>query len=187
MVANNNDKLKYAWEWFKYHAQQRAQIFNYFLIITGALLYGLTSDTNGDYNQIIAILGVVVSLAFYFLEKRNEELVNCGRDALKDNRFKPYLSDFNREHLTPNCLKDCPIYMFITLHSCWFKLIIVLTGIVWLIDLYCIRNGQNINNIICQKETLWLVGSITLIFIAWGSVYQYILHKKKRKIRKYRR
>ena len=31
----------------------------------------------------VAIYGILVSIAFWFLEIRNEELVNCGRNALE--------------------------------------------------------------------------------------------------------
>lgn len=108
-------EYKYAWDWFSYHAAQRLIAFRFFLIIIGAVSVGYSTCLANKFfwpSVIISSFGVFISVAFYFLEIRNEELVNCGRHALNklegreegEKRevieLKIRLDDYNREYLT---------------------------------------------------------------------------------------
>ncbi len=87
----NDDKqreleLRFAWEWFQYHASQRLTAFNFFLVIMGALVVGY-SQAAARSSEILGValglLGAIVSLAFWALDIRNQELVECGRSVLE--------------------------------------------------------------------------------------------------------
>lgn len=98
----NEKAWDYAWNWFQYHARQRITAFNLFLVLLGAIVAGylkcaelaISSQASVDMinsRQIwwflalaISIFGIMISIAFWFLDIRNAELVNCGRIALKD-------------------------------------------------------------------------------------------------------
>src|SRR3989339_1452578 len=86
MDNNLNDRLKYAWDWFSYHANQRLTAFHFFLIILSATIIGYTNTLEKFplVSASIGLLGIGVSFAFYVLDIRNEELVGCGRHALDE-------------------------------------------------------------------------------------------------------
>lgn len=145
---NEDKKLelqyKYAWDWFQYHAQQRLVAFRYFLIIVGALFVGYQKclEENGQpkLKLFICLFGFLFSFAFYFLEIRNEELVNCGRDSLdkieKDIGLTIREDDENRKHLKKPWLlkKLMPEKWFnlITKHKFWFRVIYLISGFIFL-------------------------------------------------------
>jgi hypothetical protein len=74
--------------------------FNFFLILMGALSVGYykayDSGSHG-HAAIVAFFGVVVALAFFIIELRNEELVNVGRNALKRIEKLPEFSSLPEE------------------------------------------------------------------------------------------
>jgi hypothetical protein len=132
-------KMRYAWDWFSYHADQRLKAFNFFIVIIGILIvtYGTamkesisndalatnattstqrsfasmtpstvaapsqttsaTSTTSTvpselsvakaansakSYSRfacVVALCGAVIAIAFWMVEFRNAELVECGR------------------------------------------------------------------------------------------------------------
>jgi hypothetical protein len=75
-------KYKYAWEWFKYHANQRITEFYHFLIIFGAIAFAyLFSD---QLHCLLALLGMFVSIGFYLIEIRNVELLQSSRNTIED-------------------------------------------------------------------------------------------------------
>jgi hypothetical protein len=79
-------RQKYAWDWFSYHAAQRMTSLNYFFVTVGifAVAYSKCAEHGWrGFGCLIGGLGAMSSLAFWFLDVRNEELVNCGREALK--------------------------------------------------------------------------------------------------------
>ncbi len=78
--------LTYAWNWFAYHANQRLQAFNFFLLIIAALATGYLTSLDKDYGPLqiaIGVAGILISFAFLALDFRNEELVTDGRRALR--------------------------------------------------------------------------------------------------------
>lgn len=86
-MEDNNLKFQYAWEWFKYHANQRLTAFHFFLIIIGVIGSGIVFSLNNQ-NKIVsctfAFFGALTAIIFWLLEIRNEELVNYGRECLKE-------------------------------------------------------------------------------------------------------
>ena len=78
--------LTYTWNWFAYHASQRLQAFNFFLLILAALATGYLTALDKDYGLLqiaIGMAGILISFAFLALDFRNEQLVTDGRDALR--------------------------------------------------------------------------------------------------------
>ncbi len=93
-MSNGIEKLW--WKYFEFHADQRLRAFYYYLIIIGALAFAYyycsTFNLPKDAEQIfnfrlfapyISIFAAMVSIGFFFLEVRNVELINTGRDRLK--------------------------------------------------------------------------------------------------------
>jgi hypothetical protein len=67
----------YAWAYFKLHADQRLQSFNFFLIVAGLLAGGITSllKDGGGTRWIATVLGLtlaVLSFVFWRLEERTQ-------------------------------------------------------------------------------------------------------------------
>src|SRR3989442_13738373 len=93
------DALDYSWKWFAYHADQRLKAFNFYLIIVGVLVVGYFKCLEQGWRAIgavIAAFGAAISLAFWLLDIRNTELVNCGREELK--RLEPSFDVHIREN-----------------------------------------------------------------------------------------
>lgn len=83
----SEDISKLWWKYFEFHADQRLRAFNYFLIIISALsvaYYVCLKD--GDlkiFAPYLCLFSMSIALGFFFLEIRNVQLVNTGREALK--------------------------------------------------------------------------------------------------------
>ncbi len=162
---DTDDKsIIYAWNWFEYHASQRFTSFNYFLILIGVVVVGylkcveLAGKSQYGMEQAgmtkiwwalasaIAIFGMIISLAFWFLDIRNEELVNCGRNALQlleqSIGLKIRIDDNNR-----NCLnksldrlsRSLPIcwVKYLSSHHVWLRVIMLLSAIVFTVAAAC--------------------------------------------------
>jgi hypothetical protein len=98
---------KYAWDWFSYHAAQRMTALNYFFVTVGifAVAYSKCVENKWTgFGCLVGVLGALSSVAFWFLDVRNEELVNCGRDALRSVEMQlkvtPRQHDHDRTFLT---------------------------------------------------------------------------------------
>ena len=75
--------LQHATAWFTYHAGQRMQSFNFFIVFQAGLAYALFQNWKSPAKcGVISVAGVIVAAAFYALEVRNSTLVNDGRSAL---------------------------------------------------------------------------------------------------------
>lgn len=161
-------QLLYAWEWFKYHADQRLRAFYYYLIIIGALALGyLTAIPIGSqFNQVnriipwLFILGFIVSVAFLCLEIRNVELVNIGRNKLEQIGLEVSIDDARREYTRAleQTLRCRPILRFPFKHELWLRLIYILIA---LFSLYLYFDSKGI--FICLFWRSW-VPLIILIF-----------------------
>src|SRR5260370_20943401 len=71
--------LKYAWNWFAYHANQRLQAFNFFLLILAALATGYLTALDKNYGLLqiaIGVAGILISYAVFCLKKKNNHLHN---------------------------------------------------------------------------------------------------------------
>lgn len=159
MTLSDDKKLDYAWDWLKYHAQQRMTAFNYFLILIGIIVVGYTkcvemvgkSQPNMEQAGMaeiwwfialaISICGIIISIAFYFLDIRNLELVNCGRKTLdeientsnlhvrKDDLDRIGLKeslDIISEKLSESTLKK------VVKHSFWLRTIMIASTLLWI-------------------------------------------------------
>lgn len=95
--------LRYAWDWFSYHANQRLSAFRFFLIMVAFITagYGTSWDRKlYGFSLVLSIAGVLVSFAFFRLDRRNEELVNDGRDVLDELEEALKIVMRRRDHVT---------------------------------------------------------------------------------------
>lgn len=138
--------FKYAWDWFNYHAGQRLTAFHFFLIIISLVGVGYFKSVElGQEGKFFGFLtglfGALASIAFWLLDIRNEELVNCGRNALdnleeqvglttirKDDKERVYLNNSLDpvSRRIPKCWQATVIK-----HSFWLRLIMLVTSIVF--------------------------------------------------------
>ena len=80
-------RLTYVWDLWKFHAKQRTDMFNYFLIITGILANAyVTLLKNGDRQHALAVglglLGIITSVGFCLLDIRNRKQLERATDIL---------------------------------------------------------------------------------------------------------
>jgi hypothetical protein len=81
------DKLRfdYGWKWFSFHADQRTKMFNFFILAAGILA---TAVFSWYHQKTVACLlcatGVLVSVIFSRLDRRNQTLVMMGEEILGD-------------------------------------------------------------------------------------------------------
>lgn len=85
-VPSPDARLNYAWGWFQYHASQRLTAFNFFLVLVGLLFVTFAQAINHGWSGVgvaIGVLGSLVSVGFWALDVRNEELILSGHKALQ--------------------------------------------------------------------------------------------------------
>jgi hypothetical protein len=138
--AGFDDRMKYAWGWFQYHADQRLKAFNYFLVIIAFLVtaYGaVLKEASGEaksqdypwYAVVIAGCGCMIAIAFFFIELRNTELVDCGREWL--DRLEGELNmdirqrDVGRTHVS-RIVTALPLPYAIIKHGFWIRAIYIM-------------------------------------------------------------
>lgn len=88
-------QLDYAWKWFSYHADQRVKLFNYMLVVFGALTAAIVGAINSNaataLEVFLCMISALLALAFFFLDGRNQYLVRLGEQVLtsieKDTLF----------------------------------------------------------------------------------------------------
>jgi hypothetical protein len=103
---NKPDKLlslrfEYAWRYFNFHASQRTTMFNFFLVFSAFFIgvyvnSGLTHGEPGILTLMMPIVGILITIMFLFLDRRNEELVHIAEDVLKkleEDLFRDYEFD----------------------------------------------------------------------------------------------
>jgi len=90
-------RYDYGWKYFDFHAKQRMMMFNFFILFAGILAnsyFFLVKESLFETSIGVSILGLGVTFAFIFLDRRNEELVHMAEDVLasleKDILFKNY-------------------------------------------------------------------------------------------------
>ena len=141
-------RLEYAWKWFSYHAQQRLTAFHYFLIIVALLTTGYVAALDKELESIqiiICILGVLISIAFWALDIRNEELVNDGRAALRKLEraidLDIHRADYSRDGVKWSWFKADPPWgkdeetRTLNKHGLWLRIIECAWAIVFLAGL----------------------------------------------------
>jgi len=82
-------RINYAWDWWKFHAKQRTDMFNYFLLITGILAnayVSLLKDNKVIFNRLetfLCGLGALTSLGFLLLDIRNRRQIDRATTMLQ--------------------------------------------------------------------------------------------------------
>ncbi|HGF5179943.1 TPA: hypothetical protein ACF35B_004663 [Vibrio parahaemolyticus] len=79
-------RLDYSWKWFEFHAKQRTTFYHFFLIITGLLINGYFVAYNNslyEFSLAIGLFGVINTVGFWLIEKRNRQLVGYAEDTLE--------------------------------------------------------------------------------------------------------
>lgn len=143
-MNNDNEKLdigfKYAWDYFSYHASQRMQSFNFFLVSTAIILNGylLCVEKKLYFPAIIiGILGFCFSICFLIIDNRNSQLVKNGEKALKhyeslfwtDEQVQIITRDDERIQNTPRWKRVGPSFrVMITVSAIVFFLGIIFSG-----------------------------------------------------------
>lgn len=79
-------RLQYAWNWFDFHAKQRMQLFNFFLLITGILVNAFVASYEKNMFSVsiaICLLGVLQSISFFIFDVRSREMTSFSEDVLE--------------------------------------------------------------------------------------------------------
>lgn len=79
-------RFDYAWDWFDYHAGQRMQLFNFFLIITGILAnayVGAYEKGSELMRFAISLIGALQAFGFLVFDVRSRELTRYAEDVLE--------------------------------------------------------------------------------------------------------
>lgn len=88
-MQNKEKSLDYAFQYFSLHAQQRMTVFNFFLLLSGALAGGIGASLTGEEpfalsGLFLSALLMLLSLVFYKLDRRTSFLIKHAEAALKE-------------------------------------------------------------------------------------------------------
>jgi hypothetical protein len=79
-------QFDYAWKWFSYHADQRVKMFNFMLIMLGvfatAIGTAIANDLHPHFTAILCFVSAALVSIFSLLDRRNQDLVWLGEEAL---------------------------------------------------------------------------------------------------------
>lgn len=78
-------RFDYAWKWFDFHAKQRMQLFNFFVIITGVLATAFATAYDKDLHYVslaVCLLGSIAAIGFIVFDIRSRELTRYAEDVL---------------------------------------------------------------------------------------------------------
>lgn len=80
---------EHAWKYFEIHANQRIVIFNYFLVVSGAIAAGLATTLQGSarFASLGIVLGcllILVAFVFWKLDQRVSFLIKRAELALSE-------------------------------------------------------------------------------------------------------
>jgi hypothetical protein len=81
--------LEHAWRYFQLHANQRMSVFNFFLVLSGAVAAGLAATVQGSqrFSSLGVALGLLlalVSFVFWKLDQRVSFLIKHAECALSE-------------------------------------------------------------------------------------------------------
>ena len=81
--------LEHTWRYFELHANQRVSVFNFFVVMTGALAAGIAASLQGSpklaaIGVVLGILLSLVSFVFWKLDQRVSFLIKHAEDALAE-------------------------------------------------------------------------------------------------------
>ena len=81
--------LEHTWRYFELHAKQRVSVFNFFVVMSGALAAGIAASLQGSAK--LAAIGVVlglllplISFVFWKLDQRVSFLIKHAENALAE-------------------------------------------------------------------------------------------------------
>lgn len=85
--------LEYSFKYFDLHAKQRMTVFNFFLILSGALAGGIGAALQGEKPYALSAfllsgLLITLSLVFYKLDLRTSFLIKHAEFALKESEAR---------------------------------------------------------------------------------------------------
>lgn len=125
-------RLTYVWDWWKFHAKQRTDMFNYFLIVTGILANAfvtLVKDKGGQPAVAISlgVLGALASVGFWLLDVRNRRQLERATSILK--RIEANELGDQGKPLGLADIGGSPIYK----HKFVFRTIEGIVGLGWLL------------------------------------------------------
>lgn len=88
--------FSYSWEWFKYHADQRMKLFQFYFLGVAILSTGYHQSLTTGRSSIataIAVFTALLSIAFLRLDQRTRELVKIGEAYLKkvEDALEPHV------------------------------------------------------------------------------------------------
>ncbi len=88
MDAEQLSQLRqYAWSYFSVHADQRLKTFNFYAVLSTAMVAGILAIAKEAKNPAVAaplaFLLAFLSFIFWKLDQRNRQLVKHGENALK--------------------------------------------------------------------------------------------------------
>lgn len=98
-------RFEYAWNFFDFHAKQRMQVFNFFIVFSGIMAnaYALSIGYgNLEVAAAVGFVGAIVSFFFKLLDHRNEELVNLAEDILFDLERRLLFKDYRVDKELPS-------------------------------------------------------------------------------------
>ena len=193
-------RFDYAWDWFKVHAKQRTDMFNYFLLTTGLLAnayVNLRKEGHWVAAGAVAITGLFTSFGFSLLDVRNKflvdkaayvldeterELLFCtetmkdkGLSQVRLDRTKPNKSDFINN-----------LYR----HGTVFRTLHIIVALMWLVFLggvilFWLRSAGYVINIKWETAMLLFFVQVTPAFLPVILVllrrYQHRIRNKQRK------
>lgn len=80
-------RLKYACDYFGFHARQRTTMFNFFIVTVGLIINGAATGIRYEAPKLFMVglfaVGAFLSLAFRFLDKRNVQLLETAEDVMR--------------------------------------------------------------------------------------------------------
>lgn len=100
--------LNYISRQFTYHAEQRISMLRYFMVYIGVLIYGTYPIYSHDHYEAMAIitfLSLLISTIFFFIERRNEELISSARKGCSSLEIILYSS--LKEDFKNSKIKNC--------------------------------------------------------------------------------
>ncbi|MDX2002484.1 MAG: hypothetical protein SFW35_08625 [Chitinophagales bacterium] len=81
------EQRKYLWEFFSYHASQRLNTFNFYLILSGAVITGIFTADAKEQSVVSLILSLILSLISFIFQKldsRNKRFIKLSEKGLMD-------------------------------------------------------------------------------------------------------
>lgn len=81
-------RLRYASDYFSFHARQRTTMFNYFMVFVGliinAVAAGLRDGMSQGYFFVLFLVGFAFAVAFRFVDSRNVQLLETAEDVMRE-------------------------------------------------------------------------------------------------------